>query len=109
MKWFNLFLLIGGGLIVIIVSVWEFLTPSVTLRRVGSSESPLEQDGSMYLTKAESYVGRARSEANQDVTDDIVSSERLFSISCILSQNSASHISPKLLAARVIIKANPYL
>ena len=49
---------------------YEFLTPSVTQRRVGSSGSPLEQDISMYLNKAASYVERARSEANQDVTDD---------------------------------------
>ena len=48
---------------------YEFLNPSVTPRSVGSG-SPLEQDVSMYLTKAASYVARARREADQDVTDD---------------------------------------
>ena len=38
-----------------------------------------------------------------------VSSERLFSISGFLSQNRSSHISPKLLEARVILKANKIL
>ena len=48
---------------------YKFLTPSVTPRSVGSG-SPLEQDVSMYLTNAASYVARARREADQDVTDN---------------------------------------
>ena len=48
---------------------YEFLTPSVTPRSVGSG-SPLEQDVSMYLIKAASYVARACREADQDVTDN---------------------------------------
>ena len=38
-----------------------------------------------------------------------VPSERLFSISGILSENRRSHITPKNLERRVLIKANPYL
>ena len=38
-----------------------------------------------------------------------ICSERMFSISGILSQNRSSHISPKLLEARVLLKANKVL
>ena len=88
-----------------------------------TGQSMLERDLALYDQKAKDYlskiVGEARlSERSElQVSDHLrlavpatsVPSERLFSISGILSEYRRSRISPDNLEKRVILKANPYL